>query len=100
MKALYDFMKVCDDTSNCPDNWDLDTNPDTWTTHVVVYGLWDCSNPSGYIPIVGFATVEINRILETPEKLIGATLKCQDYAEGRGGGVPFGTRGTIPGLVQ
>jgi hypothetical protein len=100
MKALYDFMKVCDDTSNCPDNWDLDTNPDTWTTHVVVYGLWDCSNPSGYIPIVGFATVEINRILETPEKLIGATLKCQDYAEGRGGGGPFGTRGTIPGLVQ
>ncbi len=100
MKALYDFMRVCDDTDVCPDNWDLDTNPDTWTTHVVIYDLWDCSNPQGYIDIVGFATVEINRVLETPEKLIGATLKCLDYAEGRGGGGSFGTKGTIPGLVQ
>ncbi len=93
-------MRVLDDDPTYPANWDLDTNPDTWTTQVVIYDLWDCTNPSGYIPIVGFATVEVNRILETPEKLIGATLKCEDYSEGRGGGGPFGTRGTIPGLVQ
>ena len=101
MKALFDFMKVCDEVNPlCDDNWDLDTNPDTWTTHVVIYDLWDCSNPSGYIPILGFATVEINKVLETPEKLIGATLKCLDYAEGHGGGGAFGTRGTIPQLVE
>ncbi len=100
MKALWDFMKVCDDTPNCPDNWDLDTNPDTWTTHVVIYDLWDCSNPTGYLGILGFATVEINKILETPEKEIGATLKCLDYAEGHGGGGAYGTRGTIPSLVE
>jgi hypothetical protein len=100
MKALFDFMKVLDEDPNYPDNWDLDTNPDTWTTHVVIYDLWDCSNPSGYIPILGFATVEINLILEAPEKLIGATLKCLDYAEGHGGGGAFGTRGTIPQLVE
>jgi hypothetical protein len=100
MKALFDFMKVLDDDPSYPANWDLDTNPETWTTHVVIYDLWDCSNPSGYIPILGFATVEINKILETPEKEIGATLKCLDYAEGHGGGGAFGTRGTIPQLVE
>ena len=100
IKALFDLMKVCDDTANCPDNWDLDTNPETWTTHVVIYDLWDCSNPSGYLGILGFATVEINKVLETPEKEIGATLKCLDYAEGHGGGGAYGTRGTIPSLVE
>ncbi len=99
MKALYDFMRVCDDTDDCPDNWDFDTNPDTWTTVVVIYDYWDCSNPKGYIDILGFATIEINMVLEAPEKLIGAKVKCLDYAKGRGGGLS-GTKGTIPGLVQ
>ncbi len=66
---------------------------------MVIYDFWDCSNPKGYIDIVGFATIEINMVLEAPEKLIGAKVKCLDYAEGRGGGLS-GTKGTIPGLVQ
>jgi len=97
MKALWDWGRVQDEG---PDGTiDLDTNPLTWTTHVVIYGRDDCSNPTGDIPIVGFATVEINQILEAPDKIISATVKCLEYTDGRGGG-NYGTRGKIPGLVQ
>jgi hypothetical protein len=97
MKALFDWGRVQDEG---PDGTiDLDTNPLTWTTHVVIYGWDDCSNPTGDIPIVGFATVEINQILEAPDKIISATVKCLEYTDGRGGG-NYGTRGMIPGLVQ
>ena len=97
MKALWDWGRVQDEG---PDGTiDLDTNPLTWTTHVVIYGRDDCSNPTGDIPIVGFATVEINQILEAPDKIISATVKCLEYTDGRGGG-NYGTRGMIPGLVQ
>ena len=68
---------------------------------MVIYGRDDCSNPTGDIPIVGFATVEINKVLEMPDKIISATVKCLDYEDGiGGGGTDFGLIGTRPGLVQ
>jgi hypothetical protein len=96
MKALWEWGRMLNDGEI-----DLDTDDATWTTIVVIYGLDDCSNPSGEIPIVGFATIEINQVLEMPDKIINATVKCLDFEEGRGGGGgEYGTMGTIPSLVQ
>ncbi len=96
MKALWDFARVLNDGSI-----DLDESDATWTTHVVIYDIHDCSNPSGYIAIVGFATVQIYQVLEAPDKIINARVVCLGYGEGRGGGGgEYGTMGTVPGLVQ
>jgi Flp pilus assembly protein TadG len=80
-------------------------NPDTgvfeWKTFVAVYSSTDCSNPSGAITIVGFATVIITNVLAPPAgQLIQGTVQCQLLETGRGGGAGFGTVGTLPGLVQ
>jgi hypothetical protein len=102
LKALFDFCKQTND----PDHYchDKDTNPETWTTAVVVYDYTDltspCSNPNKPLTIVGFATVTITEVLTTPEKTIRATVRCNSAEEGRGGGGDYGTIGTIPGLVQ
>jgi len=102
LKALFDFCKVTND----PDHYchDKDTNPETWTTAVVVYDYTDlsspCANPNKSLPIVGFATVTITEVLTTPEKTINATVRCNNAEEGRGGGGSYGTIGTISGLVQ
>ena len=96
MKALWDWGRVQNDGKT-----DLDESDATWTTHVVIYDLFDCSNPGGYIAIIGFATVQIYQILEAPDKIINARVVCLGYGEGRGGGGgEYGTMGTIPGLVQ
>jgi len=101
MKLLFDWGRVQDEG---PDGTiDLDTNPLTWTTHVVIYGWDDCSNPNTDIPIVGFATVEIYEVLvptEDSDMIINARVKCLEYTDGRGGGGLVGTMGAIPGLVQ
>ena len=80
-------------------------NPDTgifeWKTFVAVYSSTDCSNPSGAITIVGFATVIITNVLAPPAgQLIQGTVQCQLIEGGRGGGAGFGTVGSLPGLVQ
>jgi len=80
-------------------------NPNTgvfeWKTFVAVYSSTDCSNPSGAITIVGFATVVITNVLAPPAgQLIQGTVQCQLLETGRGGGAAFGTVGTLPGLVQ
>ena len=80
-------------------------NPNTgvfeWKTFVAVYRSTDCSNPSGTIEIIGFATVIITNVLAPPDgQLIQGTVQCQLLEVGRGGGGEFGTVGTLPGLVQ
>ena len=90
MKALFDYMKTHDD----------DGNPDTWTTSVVVYNKTDCSNPNEDLMVVGFSTVVIHTVLESPAKTIVATVKCDNVAPGRGGGGYYGTKGSIPNLVE
>lgn len=95
MKALFDAMKVLNDGI-----LDVDTNSTTWTTTTVVYDKSDCSNPNEPTLIVGFATVIITEILETPEKTINARVICEFIDPGRGGGGEYGTKGSIPGLVE
>ncbi len=89
MKALFDYMKTRDG----------DGNDSTWTTAVVVYDQ-DCGNPHGGIKINGFATVVIEQILTTPEKTILGRVICENVEHGRGSGGNYGTKGSIPGLVQ
>jgi hypothetical protein len=98
MAALFEFSKTRDD----------DANPDTWTTSVVVYDWNDCSNPNQDILIVGFATVTIKQVTgpsvpppnNSSVKTIIAEVKCDNVEPGRGSGGNYGTKGSIPGLVQ
>ena len=95
MKALFDAMKVLNDGV-----LDADENPETWTTSVPVYDWDDCSNPHGDITIIGFATVTITEVQDAPDKIIQAQVICEMTAAGRGGGSNYGTKGSIPGLVE
>lgn len=95
MEALFNAMKVKNDGV-----LDLDTDSSTWTTSVPVYEGNDCSNPNQTMTIVGFATVTITSIAGPPAKTVNGVIKCAFIEPGRGGGGDFGTKGTIPGLVQ
>ena len=88
MEALYDAKK------------DADGN---WETLVVVYDRDDCSNPTGNITIVGFATAIItgvNGSSDDPPHTIFAHVICENVEFGRGSGGNYGTYGSIPGLVE
>ncbi len=71
-----------------------------WMTSVAVYKSDSCSNPSGRLEIVGFATAVITQVLPPPDQTIVARVICDRLVTGRGSGGNYGTRGTIPGLVQ
>jgi hypothetical protein len=86
MKALYDERK--------------DPVTGVWEARVVVYENQDCGNPQGWLTIVGFATVKIEQVQEAPEKTIRGTVICNNVEPGRGSGGNFGTKGSIPGLVE
>jgi hypothetical protein len=82
--------------------WMNPTTPHPWEVLVPVYAD-TCANPnlSDPYPIVGFATMRIDNVVESgSEKGIYGTLVCDQYEEGPGGGADFGTLGTIPGLVR
>ena len=95
MANLFHSMKGLNDGE-----YDHDENPDTWTTTVVVYDSNDCKNPHGPMLIVGFAEIQVIRILSTPDKIIEAVITCDFVGPGRGGGDPYGRKGAVPGLVQ
>ena len=93
-KSLFDSMKVKNDGV-----LDADNDPNTWTTVVVVYNMSDCSNPNSTYTIVGFATAVISNV-DVHAKIIDAKVICNMVDEGRSGGGAYGTKGSIPGLVQ
>lgn len=95
IKELFESMRTRNDGT-----FDRDEDSNTWTTIVVVYDYPDCANPQGEITIVGFVTVTITEILGSPEKTINAIVKCNHTKTGRGGGAAYGTKGSIPGLVE
>jgi len=73
-----------------------------WETSVPVYDRDDCSNPNQSILIVGFAPIELRDVLNSPDKLVRGTVKC-DYIDplaSRGGGGSYGIKGSVPGLVR
>lgn len=71
-----------------------------WKVSIPIYDLEDCSNPSGYIKIVGFATALITKVTGPPDKIIEAIVKCDYVINGKGGGSDYGSLGTIPTLVE
>lgn len=79
---------------------DGDGDPTAWTTSVVVYESDSCSNPSGSIKILGFATAKITQVLPPPDKTIIAEVECKYVNLSRGSGGNYGTKGSIPGLVE
>jgi len=77
-------------------------NRHIWETTVAVYDSNDCSNPNQSIVVEGFARVRITDVQDSPEKTIIGEVIC-DYVspeDTRGGGGSFGTKGSIPGLVE
>lgn len=96
IQNLFNVMKVKNDGK-----YDFDTDSATWTTSVPVYDdtVEGCA-PNGLITIVGFATIVITKVDPPPVTTIYATVKCDSVKPGRGGGTDFGTKGSIPGLVQ
>ncbi len=71
-----------------------------WETTVPVYDSTAC-NPSGPIQIAGFASVAVTNVLGPPDKIIEGTVKCHLVEpNSRGGGGEYGTKGSIPGLVE
>lgn len=80
---------------------DMDENDATWTLSVPVYddSVGGC-NPNEPIVIVGFTSITITNVSPPPETTIYATVACDEIKPGRGGGAEFGTKGSIPGLIE
>ena len=89
-------MKVLDDGVR-----DVDTDPTTWTTAVAVFddSAVGCS-PHGSVTIIGFATITITSVQGPPANTVFGKVECDNIVPGRGGGGNYGTKGSIPGLVQ
>ena len=88
--TLFDYMKTRDG----------DGDDTVWTTAIVIYKeTGTCGNPTGSLPIVGFATMIVSKVVGPPITIYGEIL-CNVKDAGRGGGGNYGTKGTIPGLVQ
>jgi len=81
---------------------DIPRNRHLWETTVVVYDWGDCSNPNAAIYIVGYSTIRMTDVLGPPDKLVLGKVLCDSFSDfdTRGGGGQFGTKGTIPGLVE
>ncbi len=96
IQNLFNVMRVKNDGI-----LDMDTSDDTWTISVPVFDdtLAGCS-PNGLLTIVGFATIKITGVDPPPTTTIYAKLKCDNVVKGRGSGSYYGTKGSIPGLVQ
>jgi hypothetical protein len=71
-----------------------------WDALVAVYQGNSC-NPSGAIPIVGYANIQITGVHGQPGATIVGKVSCPLFqAGGVGGGPAFGVFSTLPGLVE
>jgi Flp pilus assembly protein TadG len=74
-----------------------------WDVLVPVYQSSDCSNPNTAMLVVGYASMKITNVIAPPAgQLVLGTIQCNLVTNGptHGGGGSFGTKGSIPGLVQ
>ena len=74
-----------------------------WNVTVPVYSdpsNQTCSNPSGTLMTVGFASACVWQVQGVPTQAINAIITCGEVTNGNGGGGNFGTLGSIPGLVK
>jgi Flp pilus assembly protein TadG len=98
-RALYEAKAVCATTGALCSAGSCD-GPCEWSTFVGVYDAPDCSNPNTALTIVGFATATIDQV-ENHDKIIRGRVECHTVQpNARGGGALFGTKGSLPGLVQ
>jgi hypothetical protein len=72
----------------------------TYVVHVPVYDRNDCSNPNGWIKIVGYATARITDVIEAPEKQIVGRVECDIIPLAKGGGPDYGTLASAPTVIQ
>ena len=71
-----------------------------WDAMVAVYQGSAC-NPSGAIPIVGYANIRITNIVGKPNPTIVGNVSCPLFQwGGAGGGPAYGVFNTLPGLVE
>jgi hypothetical protein len=71
-----------------------------WDALVAVYQGSAC-NPSGAIPIIGYANIRITNIQGQPGATIVGNVSCPLFQGGGvGGGPAFGVFTTLPGLVE
>lgn len=96
IQDLFNAMKVKNDFID-----DLDEDPETWTTTIPIFDdtVAGCS-PNQEIVMVGFTAIKITEVTPPPETTIKATVTCGLVEPGRGGGGNYGTKGSIPGLVE
>ena len=99
-QALYEAQSVCStagsqcDTGGCSGSCE-------WRVLVAVYDFSNCLTPATAVTIVGFATAIIDQVQVVPDPLITGRIECgMVQPNARGGGPNFGTKGSIPGLVQ
>jgi Flp pilus assembly protein TadG len=79
---------------------DGDGDDSVWTAKVAVYNSDTCENPNQSILIIGFATVKITNVVGAPNPTVQGMVMCDFVDTGRGSGGNYGTKGSIPGLVQ
>ena len=72
----------------------------TYLVHIPVYDRDDCSNPNGWIKIVGIATARITNVTDSPEKTIDAKVECDILPLGRAGGPDYGTLVSAPTVIE
>jgi Flp pilus assembly protein TadG len=76
------------------------SSPPVWNALVPVYQGNAC-NPSGAIPIIGYANIAITNVHGQPGATIVGHVSCPLFqAGGVGGGPAFGVFTTLPGLVE
>lgn len=93
--SLFNSMKVRNDGIS-----DFDNDPATWTAKVIVYESDTCANPNQSLRIAGYVTIVITNVVGAPNPTIQGKVLCDSVQAGRGGGSSYGTKGSIPGLVQ
>jgi hypothetical protein len=93
MEALFNSKKTCD-SSGC-----------YWDTLVVVYDrpgdtTDNCGNPNARYTIAAFVTIRLREVIGAAGKFLNGTVICGPIKPGHGSGGKYGTKGSIPNLVQ
>jgi hypothetical protein len=87
---------------------DVERNRHIWETTILVYDEGppdaeiNCDNPNNTMTIMTFATIYLTDVIGPPHKTVIGNLLCDTVSEydNRGGGGVYGTKGSIPNLVE
>ena len=87
---------------------EIERNRHLWETTILVYDEGppdaeiDCDNPNQSMIISGFATIYLTDVIGAPYKTVIGNLLCDTVSDNdnRGGGGVYGTKGSIPNLVE